>query len=815
MKSPFLAHAMCVVIIFATATAHAAEALPPLSVTVQQATRYKASMQKVLAGLKVTVREVSLHGSTLQVSYEDCNEQESHSFILGAVLTLTSPLANGCKAICVRDFKAGRKLSEVSVAPEDIRSIYAAELTDKEEQRLQALVTTVVAAAGLNAVPAITMAPVVEPTPIASLANKGTVPGKEKPAATGSQLVSAAPVAPEGKQPATPGSVTLVSGTGSTTGKAAPVVLVENQQPLAEKLLAALACAKLENITVGVDDCGGWVIGFENRTYRSDITALAAGLRIIAQTLPPVQVAVKAKRDDVPVCQVCLHLGDYAAAEGDLLSPEELQTRWGVQPGGPARPVRTLAAGNSSLGKVDIAFRPAIYYEIGNEAKPFISDEYLITRADTTLARGWHAKLEAATQLTSRTSSALDLGLLMKTGWLSDDLLATGSVGKFEDGFYGWYGEMQWGRQGRLGLVANSLSDELRLGSNSRSQAFGYYEYEAGGLGLTARAGYGRFVDSNTNGALLSLQRRFGENVIVAEAIRAEDGGEAINFRLSVPLGPPVASSPSALRLRCDTAFKIDYMSNLGVQGDYLQKGQDLNSFRGELSAPYVGHQTERLLGEEGQEGAAAACWPASPSLEGNSGLIRIPTADVMSDGELLAGISYMDKEHSRVVSAKTDAMPLFFGVGLLPNLELVGKVTVFHDVKAFDWGYNTDRSFNAHYRVWPQKENRPAVAVGAQDVTFATTSSYLGKSQYVVGTWAAERYRIHLGWGRERLSGPFGGLEYALRCDHRLQAMMDYDTEFVNAGLRGFLNKWITVDMSLLGLSDLGGAVVFKTELK
>ncbi|MEI6499388.1 MAG: YjbH domain-containing protein [Armatimonadota bacterium] len=773
MKTLLAVYMMCIVALCLGTSAHAADALPPV-VTGPQVDQYKVAMTKTLAGLKVTLREAVMRGSTLQVSYEDTNEKESHAFILAAVLTLAAPLATGGEDLCVRSFDGTRKLSEITVAPEDVRSIYGAELKQGEEARLESLLAGVLRRARITPAAVAVTPPTVTVVPVAPVVNAVAAPPKPVPA----------------------------------------VVAANEQQPLADKLLAELRQAKLENVTVAVDQSGGWVVGFENRSYRSDLEALAVALRLMAVTLPPVQLAVSVKRDEVAVCQVSLYLGDYLAAQGDTLTPDELAQRWQVRSGEASGPPQTLAAGNSSRGRVDVALRPALRYELGGEADPFQGDALLVANADTTLGRGWHANLQSTTRLSSGVTSSLDRILLTKTTWVGRDLLATGSFGKFEDAFSGWYGELQWEQQQhRLGLIGNDVGKSLRLGSNGRRQVLGYYEYEAGRLGLTARVGYGRFVDSNTSGALVSLQRRFGESVVVAEAIRGEGGAQALNFRLSLPLGPRVASSPSALRLRSDRALKLDYESNLALQGNYLQKGQDLGSFRGELSASYVGQQADRMLGKK-QE-TVASRWPASPSLEGNSGLIRIPTADVMSDGSFVAGISYMDKEHARVLTGPTDAMPMFLGIGLLPDLELVGKLTIYHDQKAFNWNYNMDRAFNAHYRVLRQKRNLPALAVGIQDVMYGTTSTWAGKSKYIVGTWAAQRYRLHLGLGQDKLEGVFGGLDYALRPDHRLQLLLDYDTAFVNAGLRGFVNKWLTVDVSLLGLSDLGGAVVFQTELQ
>jgi hypothetical protein len=262
--------------------------------------------------------------------------------------------------------------------------------------------------------------------------------------------------------------------------------------------------------------------------------------------------------------------------------------------------------------------------------------------------------------------------------------------------------------------------------------------------------------------------------------------------------------------LRADPRFNIDYTSDFVARGNYLQGSHDLESFRGELQAAYLQHNGP---GSHAGSQAEAAEWEASPSFEGNSGLMRIPTADAVADGTLFAGISYMDRDHSKVISDETDAMPVFAGVGFLPNLELIGRLTFFHDVKAFDWPYNLDRSFNLHYRLMPQDEWTPAVAVGAQDITFGTTTSFLGKAEYVVGSWEWADWRLHLGAGSGRYDPVFAGVEWAVPGKHRVHLMTEYDSEFVNAGVR-LLEDWGSVNLSLLGLSELTGAVSFKTQL-
>lgn len=596
---------------------------------------------------------------------------------------------------------------------------------------------------------------------------------------------------------------------------AVDVVAAPDETDLTCTLLDRLQEARLENLSLSEDSAGGYRIGFENRTYRSDLEALAVCVRTAAEVLPPLPLMVEARRDKVPVCSIRLHLRDYAASQAALISPEELARRWQVLT--PASSTPGVASGASSTGKVDISVRPAIRYEIGNEADAFEGDSFLTASVDSTIGRGWHAHVQSSTRMSSGLSAAVDRALVSRTQWLAPHLLATASAGKFGQRLYGWYGEVQWEKgPHRLGTAGSALRDSVGLGAGSGSQAITYYEYEAGDLGLAVRLGYGGFVDSRASAGFISLRRRFGESLVSADVLRDEHGEEALKFRLSLPFGPRVAAPPSALRVRTDRKLQVGYKSDFTLQGEYLQDGQDLSSFRGELSPPYVKHHLGRLLSPTPRP-ACTPGWLVSPSLEGTSGLIRIPTADVIPDGGIVIGASYIGEQHARIQTEQpTHLEPLYFGMGLLPNLEAVGRLTVLHDVKAYNWSHNLDRSLNLHYRLFKQAGLRPAVALGVQDVMLGTSISYTrSEAQYVVASWESGRHRAHLGMGRERLAGLFGGVDYSLTPDRRLRLLADYDTEFVNVGLRGFIGKTLSVDLCLLGAEELAGGISWRTVLR
>lgn len=768
--------------------------------------QYVSAMRECLAGAGIRVQRIDSPGEDLLVDYALTDQEVRPEFALGAVLKLAQPIAGDARAIRARNMRGGRKLLEVSVAPGDVESVLDSTVGDQDRARINELLAEALAAceSGEPEVPVATTSPDIQPRAI--LIKQGDVP------VAASDVIT--PTTARTTQP----RVAQVTPQPSQAGGQAATASSEVQETRAQNLFERLRATDLENIEIARDADGQWVIGFENRTWRSDLDALAEALEQIAGTLPSASVTLRLKRHGVAVSHVRVELADYVKLQAGLLSAEALAQTWDVGngPGQVARPLQILASGNKSYLRTDLMFRPAIEYQIGLESDPFESDCYLLTNLETTIRQGLSANVRLKTRVTSDQTIEMDRALLTWTGRPAENLLATGSMGKFRDNIYGYYGEVQFGGENhRVGATGSLTDTSFNLDPfDNWERAFAYYEYDCGELGLRSRLGYGKFHESGDTGFALSLRRRFGESVVETQAVRTDDGDEGLMFGLSVPFGPRRASRPNGLRARADTAFATEYLSDYSFQGDSLQGPYDLDSFRGELAASYLRYHGERLLDDRGEP--SAADWPAAPSFEGTSGLLRIPTADVVPEGRLLTGISYMDRDHSKVHGADTDAMPTFIGIGFLPNLELVGRLTFFHDVQAFSWPYNLDRSFNLHYRINSQRgEWFPALAVGAQDVRYGTTSSYLGQAQYVVGTWRHDNWRVHLGLGNGRYHPVFGGMDVLLPGARRMHLMADYDSQYVNTGLRVFLGDWATASVGLLGLKELSGAVTFQTDLR
>ncbi len=155
--------------------------------------------------------------------------------------------------------------------------------------------------------------------------------------------------------------------------------------------------------------------------------------------------------------------------------------------------------------------------------------------------------------------------------------------------------------------------------------------------------------------------------------------------------------------------------------------------------------------------------------------------------------------------------IPTFVNVGLLPNLELGFRLSIFPDVELLrfpNWHYSTDRSIFAHYQLWPQHGNLPAVALGAQDIRFRDDAEVVGQAEYIVATQQLGDLRLHLGRGTKRLSGLFGGAEY--RLSPTLAVMGEYDTDWFNYGLRAAPDRSWRVDLTLTDSRAIGGAVSY-----
>ncbi|HEX2998687.1 MAG TPA: YjbH domain-containing protein [Armatimonadota bacterium] len=204
-------------------------------------------------------------------------------------------------------------------------------------------------------------------------------------------------------------------------------------------------------------------------------------------------------------------------------------------------------------------------------------------------------------------------------------------------------------------------------------------------------------------------------------------------------------------------------------------------------------------------------------SLEGTTGLIRIPTAEVTPYGRYIIGVNTLDHAYRAFPGQAGDTVAHFITVGLLPGLEVSGRF-LNHDGKlGFQFrenlgggygGYNIDRMFSAQLLLKRQTAHWPvSLSIGAQDLT----GSGVYRTQYLALSHRSERWGLHVGYGNKRLDGIYTGADF--QAMPALRLMLEYDGSNTNAGAALSFHKF-TFTPVFAGMRSFGGGISYNQPL-
>jgi hypothetical protein len=141
---------------------------------------------------------------------------------------------------------------------------------------------------------------------------------------------------------------------------------------------------------------------------------------------------------------------------------------------------------------------------------------------------------------------------------------------------------------------------------------------------------------------------------------------------------------------------------------------------------------------------------------------MEIPTARILEDGVIRFGYAEAD--------------PYIWyagGMGVFPGLELSGRYTEIENIPSglgASFGDYKDKAFDLKYQILPESKKLPAIALGLHDFH----GTRLFKAQYLVVSRQIFPFDFTLGYGRNRLEGLFGGIEWALH--ERLHLLAEYN---------------------------------------
>jgi membrane-associated phospholipid phosphatase len=157
----------------------------------------------------------------------------------------------------------------------------------------------------------------------------------------------------------------------------------------------------------------------------------------------------------------------------------------------------------------------------------------------------------------------------------------------------------------------------------------------------------------------------------------------------------------------------------------------------------------------------AASAVAATPTVQGQSGYINMPSAWVEADGTLSTGYGY-DRPYGS----------LWVSTTLLPFLQVTGRYVSLNGIPGFssvhgeygsNYGRYKDKVVDAKVRLVQESAWLPSVAVGATDLL----GTELFKGHYVVASktlGAARDVEASIGYGSGRPDGVFAGVRWAPR---------------------------------------------------
>lgn len=174
----------------------------------------------------------------------------------------------------------------------------------------------------------------------------------------------------------------------------------------------------------------------------------------------------------------------------------------------------------------------------------------------------------------------------------------------------------------------------------------------------------------------------------------------------------------------------------------------------------------------------------ASPTNMGQTGIISMPSARVDHEGNLRFGLS----QYSPYTT-------FWSSLSLFPRLELVARYTSIENTTGIptneNFGTFKDKAFDAKLLLINESSYVPAISIGQQD--FLGTRVF--NSEYVVMSKSIAGVDVSLGYGRARIDGYFGGLEYQLPWAKKFSVVYEYDA----------------LDYQAEHLADVSGAIDYK----
>lgn len=660
------------------------------------------------------------------------------------------------------------------------------------------------------------------------------------------------------------GAAALVPGdTVAETDWIKPREEYTSLHPLAVRLIEA----GFENVSV--EEAGNTVtIRYENRKYRWEVDALRIVLSLASETVPEdAQIEAIGHWVGVPLYKIEVPASIYKKFLAGEISSEELLREMKTSVAPPGLP----GTANQSFGRVDITVGAGLFGSFTTPSGANPKGFQLRSRIgiEAPFVPGLMARFQEWIPLNRAgysTHRSPVRGLVYYTQNLGARTFATAELGRFSTQYTGSRGTLVHlfpGASDALSVELASVTGKTWSGDYKRNPALVSWRHKLRGLDFTILTRYGRFIGAPEYG-IPEIDEDEGFSVSLISAFKQREfvvsyadtnRGQLLSVGIVLPLSGATLPNPSGLRIRPERTFNYTYRSTGSPRATALPDIPFTDDWRLLMFPSYLKEYVEYLRPEtEGIariQHAVETRQNIGPSLSGSTGLLFVPTADVEPYGSISFGANFLSKEFRKFSTRHPGhgTMAQFITLGMLPNLEMTVRLTNLSgnlwaqkfflqnvDPGTAKSGWNVDRMASIQLLLMRETARRPALAVGAQDVT--ANFGELGESvmyweRYAVMSKHWGRLGVHLGWGanhghpQPRLKGPFGGFDY--RFSKNLWLLVDTARKFrfrggsslpvpdgrdINIGIRALLANRFQVDIFSPGLSKASAGLTYRARL-
>jgi len=378
-------------------------------------------------------------------------------------------------------------------------------------------------------------------------------------------------------------------------------------ESICEELRKMLIDAGFENVAISCDSAGAVTISYENRLYRSDISALGKILGFAAphsESITNLRIIIK--RMALPIIALQIPPGELQDFMAQNLSAPDFAKR--LIAGDYAEEKNAAATTNSSALKTDVLLQPLVEAQLGDYHEPYKFKLGFNLGLSTLLARGLHLEARARIPLLDEIDAfvkesphpySASLNYLLPAA--KNTFLST-HLGYFSGERYGLSSQAaHYFRNGNFALAARfdytgfltSFDKKwFYSGLNRRTYNAGF-SYQFSPYGFRASMQYGKYLLGD-RGVRVALGRYLNESRLDFFAV-ATTAEHWVGVELGVPLFPDKRFRPGRVRLNIPDLYVVryDYLST--AYGQTFNLPYDLLEFRSELTKNYIVTHLEEL----------------------------------------------------------------------------------------------------------------------------------------------------------------------------------------------------------------------------